>query len=209
MNSGIYIITNRENGKVYIGSTIDFERRWYEHRKSLNTNEHCNPHLQSAWNKYGEDAFEFGILEYLNNFDALVKAEQFWMDVYREEGRELYNYGLAADNAMRGQKHTEETRQKMRISAKDRGLGSKHSEETKRKMSETRTGHKHGPMSEEQKIKISKALIGHTTTEETRRKISSARSGQKLRPMSKEHKHKLSMVQKAAWAKKKSLKASQ
>jgi len=33
MISGIYKITNKVNGKVYIGQSVDIERRWKEHRQ--------------------------------------------------------------------------------------------------------------------------------------------------------------------------------
>ena len=81
--SGIYTITNANNGKVYIGCTGRFERRWYEHKQALLLGSHCNVHLQYSWNKYGQDAFEFGILEYLDNLEELPLAEQFWCGVYQ------------------------------------------------------------------------------------------------------------------------------
>jgi len=207
VESGIYTITNRENGKVYIGSTVSFEVRWDNHRNELQRGTHSNPHLQSSWNKHGENAFEFSILEYLDDFEELTKAEQFWMDIYREEGKELYNFGLAADNPMRGRKHTEETRQKMSDAARDRPngmLGKRHTEETRRKISEVHKGnqyalgHKHSeesrhkmkeawknrsPVSEEHRHRIGEALIGNQNglgykhTEEAKRKMSVARKG--------------------------------
>ena len=54
--NGIYSITNTINGKVYYGSSVDCERRWYQHKSSLNKNIHKNYHLQSSWNKCGKDA---------------------------------------------------------------------------------------------------------------------------------------------------------
>ena len=176
MNSGVYIITNTINDKVYIGSTNDFERRWWEHRKGLCKGAHGNPHLQYSWDKYGKEAFKFGILEYLDNLEELVLAEQFWMDKYREEGKELYNFGLAADAPMRGQTHTKEARRKLSETA----MGRKFSEETKRKMSKSamgnqRTlGYKH---TEGAKRKISKANRGKKLSEETRCKLSEALGG--------------------------------
>ena len=83
--SGIYAITNIKSGKVYIGSTIDFEKRWGEHRRGLHRGDYTNPHLQRSYNKYGIDVFEFSILEYVDNIKNLTKVEQFWMDKYREE----------------------------------------------------------------------------------------------------------------------------
>ena len=60
---GIYSITNSGNGKRYIGQSIDIEKRWREHRWHLRANKHKNNHLQNAWNKYGETAFVFEVLE--------------------------------------------------------------------------------------------------------------------------------------------------
>lgn len=165
--SGIYAITNVGNGKVYVGSTTNFKRRWAWHKRYLRGGYHDNLHLQAAWNKYGEATFEFGILEYLDNPEELHLAEQFWMDVYREEGSELYNFGLAARNPMLGRKHTEETRRKLSEAHK----GHRHSAETRRKISKAGKGRKH---TEEARRKMSDANRGRRLTEETRRKIGEA-----------------------------------
>jgi len=55
----IYVIRNKQNNKFYAGSTNNFIRRWAEHKKKLRKNKHPTPPLQAAWNKYGEDVFEF------------------------------------------------------------------------------------------------------------------------------------------------------
>ena len=57
---GIYGIKNIINNKIYIGQTREsFIKRYWHHRCLLNNNHHDNPHLQSAWNKYGSDNFIF------------------------------------------------------------------------------------------------------------------------------------------------------
>ena len=38
--SGIYKIVNLINGKVYIGSAVNFEKRWREHRRGLISKNH-------------------------------------------------------------------------------------------------------------------------------------------------------------------------
>ena len=204
ITSGIYSVTNIVTCKAYIGSTQDFNQRWIEHRSELQRNVHGNSHLQHSWNKYGESAFEFGILEYLDNLDELVKAEQFWMDVYREEGKELYNFGLAADNPMRGRKHTEETKHKMSV------ISQNCSEETRRKIGIASAGRtvseetRHrmsiyaSNRSEEHKNNWSKARVGHPVSEETRQKLRDANLGKTL---SEEHKLKIGKASKAYWAK--------
>ena len=59
---GIYKITNTITNNFYIGSTVNFYNRFKKHRHSLNNNKHENIHLQRAFNKYGEDFFEFKII---------------------------------------------------------------------------------------------------------------------------------------------------
>ena len=49
MIHAIYRIRNILTGKFYIGSSIDIERRWHEHRLHLRTDRHANKHLQNAW----------------------------------------------------------------------------------------------------------------------------------------------------------------
>lgn len=37
---GVYLITNNINGKMYIGSSINIERRWKEHLRDLRNGNH-------------------------------------------------------------------------------------------------------------------------------------------------------------------------
>lgn len=74
---GIYCIRHCGSGRVYVGSAGNFSKRWHAHRKALRTGSHRNQHLQAAWSKYGEAAFDFEILEFTRDFDA---REQHWMD---------------------------------------------------------------------------------------------------------------------------------
>ena len=57
--SGLYTITNTVSGKVYIGSTVRFAKRWAQHKSALQTKRPQNNHLQCAWDKYGGDMFRF------------------------------------------------------------------------------------------------------------------------------------------------------
>jgi group I intron endonuclease len=82
MNSGIYKITNKNNGKFYIGSSKHLDRRWWEHQNDLIKNQHINPKLQHAWNYHGKDAFEFTILENVEEF-KLLEREQFYLDTFK------------------------------------------------------------------------------------------------------------------------------
>lgn len=53
MITGIYIIKNILNNKIYVGSTIDIKKRWRDHKWHLKENKHHNSHLQASYNKYG------------------------------------------------------------------------------------------------------------------------------------------------------------
>ena len=57
MNSGIYIIENKQDGKIYVGSSVNVTTRLKQHITKLKYNKHSNSHLQRAWNKYGEASF--------------------------------------------------------------------------------------------------------------------------------------------------------
>ncbi len=77
MTSGIYIIWNTINDKIYVGSSINIDHRWrYGHRPNLYSDQHYNKHLQASWNKYSETAFELIVQEVTDN---LVDRERFWV----------------------------------------------------------------------------------------------------------------------------------
>lgn len=92
--SGVYQIRCLPNGKIYIGSTVDLRARWASHRWRLRRGNHCNPYLQQAWRKYGEDNFEFTVLEFVAAA-KLLAAEQAWLDrtgcADRAVGFNVYN----------------------------------------------------------------------------------------------------------------------
>lgn len=79
MKSGIYKITCIVNKKFYIGSSNDIQRRWQEHKSYLRSGSHQNNHLQRAWNKYGEKAFTFSVIEYVSE-TVLFDIEQSYLD---------------------------------------------------------------------------------------------------------------------------------
>jgi group I intron endonuclease len=77
--SGVYQIRCITNGKIYIGSAVNMPVRWSEHRRSLRRGVHVNNRLQQAWNNYGEENFEFAVLEYVTPA-FLLRAEQERID---------------------------------------------------------------------------------------------------------------------------------
>ena len=108
--SGIYLIVNLENGKIYVGSTNRLKTRKNGHWSKLRNNKHPNQHLQSAWNKYGEDSFEFRIQESCEE-NKLIEREQYWMDYYKTLDRKL-GYNIEKANRIH---MSEEVKQKLSI----------------------------------------------------------------------------------------------
>jgi len=172
MNSGIYTITNKTNGHRYVGSAVDLEKRFRDHRNHLRNQTHCNAYLQNAWNKYGEDAFLFEILEEWEP-EFLISMEQWWMNMLCPE----YNIAPIAGSqlgiklgpfsekhrakisaALKGRKFSDEHRANLSAAFKgmQRSLGRKLSDKTKAKISATNVGRK---LSKEHKAKISKGLM--------------------------------------------------
>src|SRR5688572_20885127 len=82
MNSGIYLITNLSNGKVYVGSSDQLKRRKYLHFYRLKRGNHANPHLQNAWNHYGEHVFTFQVIEYVLPVKEILEAREAWWVKY-------------------------------------------------------------------------------------------------------------------------------
>lgn len=82
--SGIYCIENRINHKSYIGSSKNLYQRLLKHFALLRHNKHQNAHLQNAWNKYGEDNFEWSIIEMCDN-SMLTEREQYCIDLFGAE----------------------------------------------------------------------------------------------------------------------------
>ena len=81
MKGYIYKIINKIDGRIYIGSTINFEKRKKKHLKDLKNNKHHNIFLQRAYNKYGVDNFVFSYKEKeFNNKNDLQLLEERYIN---------------------------------------------------------------------------------------------------------------------------------
>jgi group I intron endonuclease len=123
-NSGIYRIVNTSNGKFYIGSTVDFEKRKKEHFRQLKNNAHHSKIFQNAYNKENKkDCFIFEIIliccENMNLF-----YEQKIINIFLPQYNVAKNSTAplkgvkGAMHPMYGHNHTEDTKEKMRKSAR-------------------------------------------------------------------------------------------
>ena len=106
--TGVYVIENLVNGKKYVGSAArSFRERWWRHLFDLRTNCHHSKHLQRAFNKHGEQSFNFNILGYYPPCFVL-KAEQHFIDTIKPE----YNICKTAGSRV-GVPNSQETREKV------------------------------------------------------------------------------------------------
>jgi hypothetical protein len=84
---GIYFIKNKISEKIYIGSSVNMKRRLTDHFARLKAKTHHSKHLQSAFNKYGEEQFYCGVIEEVEEANLLIQ-EKYWCDKYKARDRE-------------------------------------------------------------------------------------------------------------------------
>ena len=101
----IYKIRNLINGKIYVGSALDYDKRKRSHKNDLLSGRHTNAHLQRSWDKNGKNSFVFEIIEKVIDKDKLIEREQRYLKNLNPE----YNMCKIAGSVL-GYKHTEETK---------------------------------------------------------------------------------------------------
>ena len=156
----IYKTTNLINNKIYIGQEKGNNPKYLGSGKIL----------QIAIKKYGVENFKKEILQECKDQEELNKAEIYWINnsnCFQPKGYNICNGNFGGDNFTNnpnkeeirkklsdkahgwifcnwsGKTHSEESKQKMRLSKKgksSRGKGWHHTDETKEKFSITRKG---------------------------------------------------------------------
>lgn len=168
---GVYQIVNTQTGEIYIGSSrVCIFKRWGRHLRDLRKGENHNPRLQSAWNFYGEAAFEFSARAIVKHIDDVLVLEQHHLDMC--DPRLLYNICEVAGSPL-GMKHTPEARAKISAALKGRKLSVEHRANLGRL-------HKGKTVSPETREKLRLANLGKKPSKETRDKLSASRRGKKL-----------------------------
>jgi group I intron endonuclease len=181
MAKGIYKIINVVNNKFYVGGAVDLKRRRIRHFSELRTGKHNNKHLQAAWDKYGEPAFIFVVLEEVDDSVNILELEDVWLK--NHVGKDYcYNMGKTATAPMLGM-----------TGELSPTWGYVHTVEAKLKIGASSKGR---TQSEEEKVKRRQTMVGHTVSAETRAKISASLMGDKNfnygKPRSDEFKEKVS-----------------
>ena len=167
---GIYKIVS-PTGKIYIGQSIDIEKRWSRYM-NLCSGVKRQPILFKSLSKHLPDNHLFTIVEACD-FDMLNERERFWQEYYQCVGVNGLNcvYVNTKDKKL---VRSAETRKRNAAA----NIGRKLSAESRAKMSKARQGQGKGRVkSEQERINISNGGKGRIFTEEHRKNISLSRAG--------------------------------
>lgn len=180
----VYIITNLQTKKVYIGQTTQIK----------NKNYFCGGDIiKSSIKKHGKKFFNRRILGFCSTKEELDNCEKECISFLNsQDSRYGYNIQKGGEGGAKGLKRTEATRKRISEANRRRTM----SEETKQKLRDINLGKKH---SEETKAKMSAATKGRNNrngiklSDETKQKLSEIHKGRKF---TDEHKLKLSLSHK-------------
>jgi len=151
----VYVITNKINGKQYIGQTVQpLENRWSMHKSGSSG---CLG-LKAAFAKYGVENFIIEQLCEVNSLEELNKKEREFIKYMKTLAPNGYNLTSGGEQV----RFSDESRKKMSESGKKRRPIS---DSTRKKLSECRKGpknHNFGKkFSEEHRRKLSIAHLGN------------------------------------------------
>jgi group I intron endonuclease len=139
----IYLITNKLNGKIYVGQTVQsLEERWYGH-----CHQKCTFPIDRAIRKHSPENFTREVIAHANTQEELDYLETYFIIIYDAQNPEVgYNLADGGQRGARGYKWTIEQRQKQSERLKANPLrywaGKKRSPETCKKISEGQKGKK-------------------------------------------------------------------
>ena len=162
----IYKITNKLDGKIYIGKTArTLEERMKEHTRGKKT------YIDRAISKYGIDTFKVVVIEECNTEKELNEREIYWIDFFNCKFPNGYNMTDGGEGSL-GYKAPPELSARLSEMRK----GRPNTPEQRAKISAKLKGKIFSP---ETCAKISAAKMGHTVSDETREKLRKANLGKK------------------------------
>jgi group I intron endonuclease len=188
----LYRITNTVNDKIYIGQTVQPEKRWNQHKTSAASD---NPIMviSHAIKKYGNQAFEFEVIAGCKTWDDANETETLLVAQYDSLVPNGYNVSLGGFNAPKSEQWLQAMRdwhaslspeERSKISQKQSisytkyieenghpALGTKRTDEQRANMSIAQKAVENR-FSEEALQKMSEVHMGHKDSEETKQKKS-------------------------------------
>lgn len=180
----LYRITNTITSKVYIGQSIEPQRRWTKHKtatRAFIAGTNTNPQfIHKAMAKYGIENFVFEIIATSLSKEAAGAAEDELIRQYKSRDPKL-GYNLmpggkiksGKDHPWWGRSHTEESKHKISDGMKKnqngktspRMSGKAHTDKSKQKISDALKGNKNAKKPNKAHIKchICKKIIRNAT----------------------------------------------
>ena len=183
----VYCITNKINGKLYVGQHSKDDLEAYlrsDITRALLKGEDRKPHLYNAIRKWGFQNFETQSLIQVQDKSCADWWEQFFILLLETQNRDIgYNIAAGGGGSFGYERTFSEAHlEKLRLAS----TGRKQSEETKAKRITTMTAN--GKM---------------LKSPEWREKISKGKMGKKPKPFSEEHRRHMSEAATAAHARRK------
>ena len=171
----IYKITNRINGKIYIGQTTQpLHVRWSGH---CSISSGCT-YLHRAIQKYGRENFTVEEIDVASDIEEMNQKEIYWIQYCDSMAPKGYNMTSGGDGCF---ERCEASREKIRKRQTGKGnsfYGKTHNEEVRKRFSERSSGEKN-PMYGSARFGEKNPMWGKHHSEETKRKISERFKGGK------------------------------
>ena len=183
-NPGIYILTNKVNGKQYVGKDSCLPTRVNKH---LSGSEHDCRRIHNAIKKYGNENFSVETIQYPNISHEALNAVECWKI---RQFHTLSPNGYNLTDGGEGGSPSEETRRKIseahrnpevRQRKSEAMKGKPLSEEHCRKISEAKKGENNPMKHPEVRQRNAEAQKGKKRSDETKQKMSEAQKRPEVR----------------------------
>ena len=111
----IYKITNKINGKIYIGQTIrPIQQRFNRHMNDA-INNVIDTHFSRAIRKYGKDNFYIECIDKAKNQENLTQKEQYWIQKYNSTNPLIGYNETDAINKCGGNTYKSKTKEELNV----------------------------------------------------------------------------------------------
>lgn len=154
MTCGIYLITREDTSQMYVGQSVNIEKRWKEHIRGADID---SSRLEKAMRKHGVDKFSLKIITKLPNVEKELNShEKYWIKFYNTY-EDRFHYNLTPGGEISPMKNPDIVKKALKNRKDLSGPNNpfyrkKHSDESKKKISEAKKGVK---QSLERKINFS------------------------------------------------------
>ncbi len=164
--AGLYVLRCRANGKLYVGKSMDIQRRAYKHCRP----EHFNALVSRAVLAHGAEVFEIMLWTLGEDEPALLAAEIELIALLGSRAPDGYNLTAGGEGSS-GYRHPPEVL--ARIAAANTGK-----KRPAAAIEATAAANRGRVKTVEERARLRAARTGKKATDETRAKMSAARKGQ-------------------------------